>query len=65
MRVEESRIVPEKSFGIIGMSYIGVLHSNTAMFITRKVKHLLDALKSVLECLVFAEEELSPRATIL
>lgn len=47
------------------MSYIGVLHSNTAMFITRKVKHLLDALKSVLECLVFAEEELSPRATIL
>ena len=56
MKLNASRVVPEKHFDIIGMSYIGAPRSNTAMFITKKVEHLLSALKDVTECLVFAEE---------
>ncbi len=41
MRLNVSKVVPEKSFNIIGMSYIGAPRSNTAMFITKKVEHLL------------------------
>ncbi len=55
MRYDVGRIVAGKSFDIIGMSYIGAPRSNTAMFITKKVEHLLSALGSVDECLVFAE----------
>lgn len=56
MRLSVSRIVPGKNFDVIGMSYIGAPRSNTAMFITKKVEHLLDALNEVSDCLVFAEE---------
>jgi UDP-3-O-[3-hydroxymyristoyl] glucosamine N-acyltransferase len=55
MRLNVSKVVPEKSFNIIGMSYIGAPRSNTAMFITKKVEHLLSALELVDGCLVFAE----------
>lgn len=55
MRFEVCRIVPEKYFEITGVSYIGEPHSNTAMFITKKVEHLLNALCSVSECLIFVE----------
>ncbi len=41
--------------GIIGVSYIGNPVSNTAMFVTKKVAHLLDNLKDVSGCLIFAE----------
>lgn len=56
MRYQVSRIVPGRDFDIIGMSYIGAPRSNTAMFITKKVGHLLSALEAVSECLIFAEE---------
>lgn len=56
MKLNVSRVVPEKHFDIVGMSYIGAPRSNTAMFITKKVEHLLSALDGVTECLVFAEE---------
>lgn len=56
MKFNVSRILEGKSFEIIGMSYIGAPRSNTAMFITKKVKHLLSALEPVNECLVFAEQ---------
>jgi len=55
MKLNVNRIIPGKSFEIKGMSYIGAPKSNTAMFITNKVSHLLCALESVQECLVFAE----------
>lgn len=61
MRIEERR-----TLALLGCHTMGCcIPTQRCSFITRKVKHLLDALKSVLECLVFAEEELSPRATIL
>ena len=50
-----SRIVEGKSFDIVGMSYIGVPRSNTAMFISKKVEHLLLELETVDKCLIFAE----------
>lgn len=49
------RIVPEKSFSITGTSYIGRPRSNTAMYITKKVEHLLAVLNEVDNCLIFAE----------
>ena len=56
MAINVSIVVPEKDFPIRGASYIGAPRSNTAMFITKKVAHLLTSLESVAECLVFAEE---------
>jgi UDP-3-O-[3-hydroxymyristoyl] glucosamine N-acyltransferase len=55
MKFEVNRIVPDKDFLIEGLSYIGAPRSNTAMFITKKVEDLLPALRSVKECLIFAE----------
>lgn len=55
MEYNVSQIVNEKSFPVIGMSYIGAPRSNTAMFITKKVEQLLISLDSVNECLIFAE----------
>ena len=48
-------IVQGKHFDINGTSYIGAPRSYTAMFITRKIEHLLGVLESVDGCLVFAE----------
>ena len=56
MRLNVSKIVSDKCFDILGMSYIGAPRSNTAMFITKKVEHLLPVLKNVNEGLVFAED---------
>lgn len=55
MKYAVGRIVEGKSFDITGMSYIGAPRSNTAMFITKKVEHLLLALNEVEECLAFTE----------
>lgn len=56
MQLNVNTVVHDKSFNIVGMSYIGAPRSNTAMFITKKVEHLLEALGTVNECLVFAED---------
>ena len=55
MKINVKKIVPEKNFDIIGLSYIGSPKPNTAMFITKKVENLLGALEHVNECLIFAE----------
>lgn len=55
MKYNVSQVVNGKSFDIFGMSYIGAPRCNTAMFVTKKVEHLLTALETVNECLVFAE----------
>lgn len=55
MEYNVKNIIPEYDFVIKGMSYIGNPQPNTAMFITRKVGHLLANLEDVAECLVFAE----------
>lgn len=59
MRYNVSKIVSGKSFVVIGISYIGAPRSNTAMFISKKVEHLLTALEAVDECLIFAETGIS------
>lgn len=59
MRYKVDHSAEGKAFDIIGMSYIGIPRSNTAMFITKKVEHLLPALENVDECLVFAETGIS------
>jgi len=55
MTINVKKIVSDKDFDIIGMSYIGNPRSNTAMFITKKVEPLISALEPVDNCLVFAE----------
>ena len=55
MRLNVSKFCPDKNFFIEGPSYIGKPRSNTAMFITKKVEHLLSALDNVDEGLIFAE----------
>lgn len=59
MKYDVSRIVPGKQFLVEGTSYIGEPRSHTAMFITKKVENLLLSLKSVHECLIFAETGMS------
>lgn len=43
------------SFDVSGVSYIGDPRPYTAMFVTKKVEHLLNKLQNVSYCLVFAE----------
>lgn len=59
MNFRADRVVEAKNFDIVGVSYIGDPRSNTAMFITKKVEHLLSALNDVYECLVFIETGIS------
>lgn len=67
MKFKVSKIVKDKNFDIVGFSYIGNPKPNTAMFISKKVEHLLSHLDMVCNCLVFIEtgtdvsEELSSR----
>ncbi len=58
MKYSVGRIVPGKNFDVVGMSYIGAPRPNTAVFITKKIEHLPDALEAVSECLVFAEKSI-------
>ena len=59
MRYKVCRIVSGKDFDITGISYIGAPRSNTAMFITKKVEHLLKMLETVTDCLVFTDEDIT------
>lgn len=65
MEISVSRYSQKHSFSITGASYIGAPRSNTAMFVTKKVGHLIKALNSVTQCLVFAEEGLDVTDEIL
>ncbi len=56
MKYDVGRLQTGKSFFINGVSYIGLPRSNTAMYISKKVEHLLTALEAVDECLIFAED---------
>ena len=55
MEINVSVLSVEHDFLIQGASYAGSPKSNTMMFITKKVGHLVDALENVDECLVFLE----------
>lgn len=55
MEISVSQYVPDRDFTVGGASYIGAPRPNTAMFITKKVGRLIQALANVRECLVFAE----------
>ena len=58
MEISVNRYSNIHSFIVNGTSYIGKPRSNTAMFVTKKVGHLIDSLDSVKECLIFAEDGL-------
>lgn len=58
MRYNVNLIDKQYDFVVTGPSYIGQPQSNTVMFVTRKVKHLMRALYGVKECLIFAERGL-------
>lgn len=51
-------------FSISGVSYIGNPLSNTAMYISKKVERLLENLKNVRECLIFAEDTIEVPAEL-
>lgn len=51
-----NQINPEYDFDITGVSYIGKPVDGTVIFITRKVKNLLNKLSSKRDCLVFIQE---------
>ena len=65
MDINVSRYSDEHCFAVSGASYIGAPRSNTAMFVTKKVGHLAEALRGERECLVFAETGLDIPADIL
>lgn len=65
MEISVSRYSSNHSFSITGASYIGAPRSNTAMFVSKKIGHLVSALANVEQCLIFAEEGLEVPETIL
>ena len=52
---EDMKFVDKKDFLVEGVSYIGAPRTNTAMFVTCKVGHLIQNLSGIAGCLVFAE----------
>ncbi len=65
MKIDVSRYSDIHSFNIIGVSYIGNPQSNTAMFVTKKVWHLIEKLHNVSKCLVFAESGLAVSESLM
>lgn len=55
MQFNIKQIHADYDFVIYGASYIGKPKENTALYISKKVEHLIDNLKSYKNCLVFAE----------
>ena len=51
-----NKLDPNYNFTIDGVSYIGNPRENTAVYISKKVSHLVKNLETVQNCLVFAEE---------
>lgn len=58
MEYDVSRIDDKYRFTVHGASFIGAPRSGTVLFVTRKVRKLLDNLADVEGCLVFAESGL-------
>ena len=50
-----SRIIDDRSFPIIGVSYIGAPKDNTAMYISKKIADKIGVLRDYQNCLVFAQ----------
>ncbi len=55
MEYDVSRMDPGYRFTIHGASFIGSPRSGTVLFVTKKVRKLLENLKDAEECLIFAE----------
>lgn len=55
MEININTISSDYNFMIRGASYAGTPKSNTTMFITKKVEHLVENLNNVDDCLVFLE----------
>ena len=51
-----SETIIKNNFNVTGASYIGHPLDNTVMFITNKICNLLDNLKGIKNCLIFAED---------
>lgn len=55
MEYDVSRVDPGYRFTVHGASFIGAPRNGTVLFVTRKVRRLLDNLRDAENCLVFAE----------
>ncbi len=55
MKISVHEIDTGHDFDIVGVSYAGAPSPNTAMFVTKKVQHLLSSFTDVKQCLVFVE----------
>lgn len=55
MENEYDKVISDAVFSVKGASYVGSPVSDSAMYITNKVQHLLDNLYDVDNCLIFAE----------
>ena len=55
MKFNVKSINQNYNFDVFGPSYIGRPKSNSVMYVTKKVSHLIEALNEVRECLIFAE----------
>lgn len=60
MEFSVSLLSPEHNFSVVGVSYVGAPKNRTAMYITKKVEHLLTNLKNASQCLIFAEDTIEP-----
>lgn len=56
MEYNVNQIDVSYDFTINGISYIGSPKANTAMYVSKKVAHLLENVRTIQNCLVFAEE---------
>lgn len=58
-------ICREKHISLQGVSYIGKPKSNTVMYVSKKVENLVEYLADANECLVFAEEGINIKDSLL
>ena len=56
MEYSVKKIDASYAFTVSGVSYIGSPKPHTAMYVSKKVEHLIKNLEGLQECLVFAEE---------
>ncbi len=59
MGINVNDINPKYNFEIISASYIGKPVNHTVMYMSKKVEHFIDNLKSVENCLIFAESSVN------
>lgn len=65
MQFNVNKIVPGMNFCVYGTSYVGNPKPNTAMYITKKIEHLLQNTTAFFNCLIFAESNIDIPSEII